>query len=246
MYVTRHRAEVVDFTDPFMNIHATILIKRPRTGKPTPIHTVEQLVDQHTIRYGTLRTGIIVRSFRTSNTSISRLTWEKIKAFRPTTFTQTNEEGIHKVRTSNGRYAFILPDTIGSYIAHKSPCDVITVDEFLMDQAFALASKKGSGLVNQLNWTVTFLRTSGFLKKLKDKWWVKENDCNGIQSSKVYSLSSGRNGTSTGLNWIKCYTTFNHIHILYTLVGNLCGSYGDSLAIKVFYVSLISVTHTTP
>ena len=116
MYVTRHRAEVVDFTDPFMNIHATILIKRPRTGKPTPIHTVEQLVDQHTIRYGTVRTGIIVRSFRTSNTSISRLTWEKIKAFRPTTFTQTNEEGIHKVRTSNGRYAFILPDTIGSYM----------------------------------------------------------------------------------------------------------------------------------
>ena len=129
MYITQHRRDVVDFTYPFMHVQATILLKRPPTGKQAPIHSVQELQQQTDIKYGTLNNGLIKGAFRASNNSLYQKMWQDMNYFKPSIFTKSNEEGIRRVRESNGKYAYILPSTIADYIARRDPCDLITVGQ---------------------------------------------------------------------------------------------------------------------
>ena len=98
--------------------------------------------------------------------------------------TETNEEGINRVRTE--KYAFVIPSTIGDYISKDKPCDLMTVDNFLMNRGFGLAVRKDYPLREDLNNALSSLRSSGFLDRLYYKWWNAQSECNGIKSSKVF------------------------------------------------------------
>src|SRR6218665_2404227 len=188
LYVTDQREEVVDFSLPFLIVQATILLKKPPTGTPSRVQAVVDLLKNPDLTYGTLNTGLILRAFRTTNVSLYRTIYENIRRFHPPAFTASNEEGIERARRTN--YAFILPHTIGDYVSRRFPCDIITVDRFLMKERFALAVPKGSGLLQQLNRAIRVLLENGFLEKLYSKWLLDQSDCNGIQSSKMYSSSN--------------------------------------------------------
>ena len=110
-----------------------------------------------------------------------------MKSFHSSVLTTSNEEGIERAR--NGKYAYILPSTIGHYISLQSPCNLVTVDRFLMKEGFGLAVQKGGSLREQLDRALILLEQEGFLAQLYDKYWVRSSQCNGIQSSKMYSLS---------------------------------------------------------
>ena len=117
-YVTSQRAQVVDFTDPFMPVHATLLLRRVFTNPPPPsdpslspygagahssdkapsIRSVKDLIGQSTIRYGTLNKGVLIRAFRRTNESLYRTIWKRMTSFEPSVFTLTNEEGIERLR----------------------------------------------------------------------------------------------------------------------------------------------------
>ena len=197
MYITRHRAEAVDFTHPFIDVEATILLRRPPTGQQAPIKSAYDLLNQSEYKYGTLNTGVIIRAFRTSNDTLHRMLWQNMRAFQPSVFTKTNAEGIHKVR--HEKYGYILPSTIADYIKTRLPCDLITVDRFLIEKGYGLAVEKGSGLLPKLNRALIILKSMGYLDDIKRKWWIKTSECNGIKSSKIYSLnrSSVRGISST-------------------------------------------------
>lgn len=191
LYVTDQREEVVDFSLPFLIVQATILLKKPPTGTPSRVQSVVDLLKNPDLTYGTLNTGLILRAFRTTNASLYRTIYENIRRFHPPAFTASNEEGIERARRTN--YAFILPHTIGDYVSRRFPCDIITVDRFLMKERFALAVPKGSGLLLQLNRAIRVLLENGYLEKLYSKWLLDQSDCNGIQSSKMYSSSNTGN-----------------------------------------------------
>lgn len=112
-----------------------------------------------------------------------RKLWRYMKNFENDVFTTTNEEGIDRVRKD--RYGFVLPDTIGEYIVGKEPCDLVTVGKFLMNRGYGIALQKESPLLEELNETITKLRETGFLKVLKDKWWVAMSPCHGRQGSRA-------------------------------------------------------------
>ena len=214
LYITKPRSTIVDFSTPFMHVQATLIQQRP-TKYHKPVNNIQELLKQSDIRYGTIKSGMLVRSFRTANDTFYRQLWTRMRNFTPTVFMDTNELGIERVRASKGKYAYILPDSIGDYISRKSPCDLIATDKFLMKRDFALAVRKGSGLLEQLNRALDILKNNGVLEQLYDKWWNKRTECNGILSSKIIGMENGV-GTVMNNSCVCCVTL---LLIVYTILS---------------------------
>ena len=189
MYSTVHRARVIDFTDSFMDVAATLLLRKPPKATELKIKSARDLLTQSEIQYGTLDTGVIIRAFKTTNNTVYRMLWRNMQRFEPSVFTETNEGGIEQVRRQ--KYAYVIPSTIGEYISMMAPCDLVTVDRFLMKRGYSLAVQKGSRLMQELNRAIYILKDIGQLDELYRKWWVDRSQCNGIKSSKIYSVTSG-------------------------------------------------------
>ncbi len=173
LLATKHRKEAVAFTDPFLRMRATVLIRKS-IRHAEDMRTLKDIVNRPDLEYGTLDRGIIVRAFRNTNDSLLRKTWRSINKFKPSALTSTNEEGIARVRTQN--YAFILPDTIAEYITYQS-CDLLTVDKFLLDEGYALALPIQSPWIPHLNKGLDLLRRNGVLDSLYHKWWIQNSKC---------------------------------------------------------------------
>ena len=185
MFATQLRARVVDFTSPFLNVQATFLIRKPPHGTQSKIKSVEDLINQSEIQYGTLDTGVLIRAFRRTNETLFKIMWRNIQRFKPYAFTKTNEEGIKRVRSS--KYAFILPHTIAEYVALQYPCDLMTVDRFLIDKHYSIAVAKNIAILPELNRAMNTLKKEGYMDVLFHKWWYARGECQNIQSSKIYS-----------------------------------------------------------
>ena len=188
MFATQHRLRAVDMTVPYMEVHATVLLRKPPRGAEPKIISLEDLINQSEIKFGTLNAGVIKHAFRTSNNSVYKIMWRKMLRFKNGALTRTNQEGIYKVR--HEKYAFILPNTIGEYLSMRPPCDLITLDPFLVTRGYALGVQKGSVLLPKLNSAVRLLQKKGVLARLRRKWWLGRNVCDGVISSKVYSVNS--------------------------------------------------------
>lgn len=61
-------------------------------------------------------------------------------------FVQSYEEGIEKVRTSKGKYAFLLESPMNDYINEREPCDTMKVGRNLDAKGFGVATPLGSPL----------------------------------------------------------------------------------------------------
>ncbi len=193
IYITDHRLKVVDFSLPFLKTQATMLLRKPPRAHASKIQTVTDLLNQSEIKFGTLDTGLLLWTFRNTKNATLRLLYRKMTMFYPAVFMKSNEEGISRVREE--KFAYILPSAIGDYIAQKSPCDLITVDRFLMDRGFGLVFEKKSPLLTIVNAALKKLQESGFVQRTYLKWWIKKSDCGGIRSSSMF----GTNGSSTEL-----------------------------------------------
>ena len=108
-----------------------------------------------------------------------------MQRFDSLVLTETNEQGIARVRRD--KYAYILPSTIGEYINLRYPCDLVTVDSFLMNRGYALAVPRDSPLKDKLNKALRVLKKNGFLNRLYHRWWTSGSECNGIQTGHLHS-----------------------------------------------------------
>lgn len=191
LYITEYREKVVDFTVPFLDVSATLLLRKPPVGVQNPINSVSDLLNQSEIKYGTLNTGLFIWAFRNTNDSMLKILWRNIQRYESELLTETNDDGIEKVRKE--KYAFIIPSSIGEYVANQRPCDLITVDRFLMETGYGLAVPKDSPLLPVLNSALTELKHSGFLHRLYKTWWYDRTECSDvIMSSKIYDVSCAR------------------------------------------------------
>jgi len=71
--------------------------------------------------------------------------WEFMNSRRDV-FVQSYEEGIEKVRTSKGKYAFLLESPMNDYINEREPCDTMKVGRNLDAKGFGIATPLGSPL----------------------------------------------------------------------------------------------------
>lgn len=188
MLITDARQRVVDFTSPFMTTRATLLLRRPPPGAELTVKDLAELVTQSEIKYGTLRKGFISRNFRSTNDTLLTIVWRNMRRFGPSALTSTNEEGIEKVRRE--KFGFVLPDTIGDYLANRKPCDLVAVGRFLDRRGYAVALQKSSRYTELVDRAIRHLRKTGYLDRLKAQWWDGRGECgrsgSGARISRMY------------------------------------------------------------
>lgn len=209
LLITEHRQKVVDFTEPFMRMRATLLLRKSilNAGSLTSLRDVLGRPD---LKIGTLEKGILLRALKNGNTTLLRTLWRSIRESKPSTFTSSNEEGIERVRTEN--YAFILPDTIAEYVALRA-CDLVTVDKFLVDEGYAMALPLSSPWKYPIDNALGTLRKTGYLDKLYHKWWTRNSSCETIYPNKMPRIYSSTNAGARTCDW-----TLWTRHVLYLAV----------------------------
>ena len=155
------------------NLAAFLTVER----MSSPIESAEDLAKQTDIRYGTLRRGSTSQFFETSKYSVYQRMWAFMASTEPTVFVDTVDEGIRRVRKSNGKYAFLLESTMNEYINSRKPCETMKVGINLDSKGYGIATPKGSDLKESMNLAVLELREKGILQSLEKKWWVEKGEC---------------------------------------------------------------------
>lgn len=61
-------------------------------------------------------------------------------------FVRTTEEGIRRVRQSNGKYVLLIESPLNEYINGRQPCDTIKIGENIDTKGFGIATPLGSQL----------------------------------------------------------------------------------------------------
>uniref|UniRef100_A0A915N870 Ionotropic glutamate receptor C-terminal domain-containing protein n=1 Tax=Meloidogyne javanica TaxID=6303 RepID=A0A915N870_MELJA len=75
-----------------------------------PIESVEDLAKQTKIKYGIQAGGSTAQFFKYSSVQIYQRMWRFMESQVPSVFVNSYAEGIERVRTHKGRYAFLLED----------------------------------------------------------------------------------------------------------------------------------------
>jgi glutamate receptor, ionotropic, invertebrate len=83
--------------------------------------------------------------FQKSQISLYNKMWEFMNS-RKHVFVHTYDEGIRRVRTSKGKYAFLIESPKVEYTNMREPCDTMRVGRNLDAKGFGVATPLGSPL----------------------------------------------------------------------------------------------------
>ena len=72
--------------------------------------------------------------------------WAYMTSKTPSVFTDKIQDGITRVRDSNGKYAFLVESSTNDYINNRLPCDTMKVGSNLDSKGFGIATPAGSDL----------------------------------------------------------------------------------------------------
>ncbi|CAB3403027.1 unnamed protein product [Caenorhabditis bovis] len=149
-----------------------------------PIESVEDLANQNKILYGVVEGGSTAAFFEDSIVPLYKKMWNfmvtthqrqtELKNSNSTSspvFVSSYAEGIDKVRTSKGKYAFLLEETTNNYESGRRPCDTMKIGQNLNTLGYGIATKIGNPLRVSLNLAILYLQEKGELKKLENRWW---------------------------------------------------------------------------
>ncbi|XP_045107939.1 glutamate receptor 1-like isoform X2 [Portunus trituberculatus] len=142
----------------------------------TPIKSVDDLAKQTEVEYGTREGGSSKEFFERSKISVYSRMWEFMSSRRHV-FTSSYAEGIERVRTSKGKYAFLLESVKNDYVNEQLPCDTMKIGQNLNSNGYGVATPIGSPLKERLNLAILSLKESGDLARLKNKWWYDRSEC---------------------------------------------------------------------
>ncbi|KAL5009424.1 hypothetical protein ScPMuIL_013493, partial [Solemya velum] len=154
-----------------------------------PIDSVDDLLTQNEIKYGTVRSGSTRSFFEFSAEPNYIQVYENMLAAKPSVFVQSTAEGINRVKSSKGKYAFFLESPANEYQNNRQPCDTMSVGGTLNSKGFGIATPEDSPIRDSLNLAVLELIEKGTLHNLRRTWWKDKGQCNADSGSKKRSLS---------------------------------------------------------
>ena len=99
-------------------------------------------------------------SLQNTKVSTYKLMWQYMNAKEPSVFVSDIEEGVRRVRDSNGKYAFLLESVYNDFFNNKKPCDTMMVGNVLNRNHYGIATQKHSPLryvENQFMHEIVFL-----------------------------------------------------------------------------------------
>uniref|UniRef100_A0AC34GUL2 Glutamate receptor n=1 Tax=Panagrolaimus sp. ES5 TaxID=591445 RepID=A0AC34GUL2_9BILA len=155
-----------------------------------PIESVEDLAKQTKIKYGIQQGGSTAQFFKYSSVQIYQRMWRFMESQVPSVFTTSYAEGIERVRSHKGRYAFLLEATANEYANTRKPCDTMKVGANLNSVGYGVATPFGSQWKDLINLAILALQERGELKKLENKWWYDRGQCeHGVSDGSSASLN---------------------------------------------------------
>ncbi|GMT18942.1 hypothetical protein PFISCL1PPCAC_10239, partial [Pristionchus fissidentatus] len=195
-----------------------------------PIESVEDLAKQTKIKYGIQAGGSTAQFFRHSSVQIYQRMWRYMESQVPSVFVSSYAEGIERVRSQKGRYAFLLEATANEYENTRRPCDTMKVGANLNSIGYGVATPFGSDLKDPINLAILALQERGELKKLENKWWYDRGQCD---------QGMPQDGSSASLNLSKVAGIF------YILMGGMIASMIAALG-EFLYRSRIEARKADP
>eukprot|EP00092_Neocalanus_flemingeri_P024126 GFUD01026172.1.p1 GENE.GFUD01026172.1~~GFUD01026172.1.p1 ORF type:complete len:298 (+),score=79.21 GFUD01026172.1:1-894(+) len=165
--MTSERERAVDFSFPFMHVGITLLVKKPSRWE-VPINSVDDLVKQNKVKFGTAKGGATEQFFKNSKVPTYQKIWETMQANEG--FATSNNEGVEKVL--DGDYAFFMESGSAEYHTARN-CQLTTVGELLNLKGYGVVLRQGSVNMEEVNIAVLELREEGVLDVIKKKWWAQ-------------------------------------------------------------------------
>lgn len=126
--------------------------------------------------------------FKKSTNPTYQKMWRYMES-NPENLQDNMSDGIAKVRSSNGKYAFIMETPMAEYWMNQPPCDLQQLDNLQKDYHYGFATAKNAAFLQRVNNAIESLKASNELTKLKDKWWKSDKTCQS-SASKVNYVSS--------------------------------------------------------
>ena len=101
-----------------------------------------------------------------------------------------------------------MPSTDASYWTSKIPCDLMSLDQFMMVTNYMFALPKGTHLTEKISEALLKLQEEGILQRLFHKWWNSE-ECVGFTDSayQVHMESNDSRATDAAFVSVRRHTT---------------------------------------
>ncbi|EDW67686.1 uncharacterized protein Dvir_GJ24289 [Drosophila virilis] len=147
------------------NLAAFLTIEKPQSL----INSVDDLAENKDgVVYGAKRTGSTRNFFLTSEDE-RYVKMNKFMTEHPEHLTETNQEGVDRVKTST-HYAFLMESTSIEYNT-KRECNLKKIGDALDEKGYGIAMRKNWPHRDKFNNALLELQEQGVLEKMKNKWW---------------------------------------------------------------------------
>lgn len=156
--------------------YAVYMMKGGRQTPDSPLHSFEGLASQSNIKFGTVKGGSTYRYFTEAKDDVDKKIGQHLKD-NPDQMTSSSEEGIKRVRDSNGGYAFIMEEIGARLTVGKLPCDLMLVHHSSIRKSFAFGCNSNTTACRNLDVAIIKLKTDGEIQELTDKWLKSTGDC---------------------------------------------------------------------
>ena len=196
LIVTDLRRQFVDFTEPFLSLRSSALIRKPlasppstphhdrrrrrrsttttrplpRLRRPARVRTAAELLASE-LSYGVVSGSAVQRGMSTSRDNLTRALWSRIATFRPPALVDSVQEGVERARREP--YAFIVDSPIAAYFAGRRPCELYISEPFLHRMTYAFAVRRGA-LRAAFDRELRRARATGELQAMYLRWWRDE------------------------------------------------------------------------
>ena len=176
--MSEKREKFLEFAEHFMTFDTVVLMKR--TSSVERVNTPIELYERADIEYGLVKDGFTESFFKKSDKEFYLAMYNKSDK---TKFPTTSRDGVRKVQSSDGKYAFMIDSSTADYWVNKKPCDLYSfrLGSHLDCHKYAFAVKKDSlqnlaqySLLSRLEAGLRHLKSTGELERLKAKWWPHE------------------------------------------------------------------------
>ncbi|XP_072038079.1 glutamate receptor 1-like isoform X1 [Amphiura filiformis] len=148
---------------------------------------------EQTVHYGVVRHSPTYDYFKHSTDETIQTVWAQMATLDRDPFVARLNDGVRRVRRSNGRYALISEEKLLMWQANDWPCELFVTGGTSTRIKYALAVPSGSPLRDQLTYAIKKLKKEGILAKLEKTNWKGSQRCANQttwEKDSVYSLNS--------------------------------------------------------
>ncbi|KAH9509951.1 Glutamate receptor 2 [Bulinus truncatus] len=114
-----------------------------------PIKSLEDLLAQNEISYGTIENGFPREFFEvvhSTNILGYKQLWETMSESYQKVMVNSVEEGLQRIQTARGKYALLLESSFAEYYKNRKPCNTIEIMSSFNHKGFGIATQSRSVL----------------------------------------------------------------------------------------------------